>query len=75
MRDELVGLKTEGLYYAAYDRLHAYIKLQLDAVAFRKLADERAFTPKVQADIAIDPKMLTGFVAGHSTPTSAVFAG
>jgi hypothetical protein len=74
MRDELAGV-TKEFIDAADDRVHDYIKIQLDAIAFRDQRMGRALTPKVQADIAMDPKMLTGFTPGHSTPTSAVFAG
>lgn len=73
MRDELAAL-TKEFIDAADDRLHGYIKLQLDAIAFRDQRMGRALTPKVQADIAVDPKILTGFTPDRSTPTSAVFA-
>jgi hypothetical protein len=60
MRDELAGL-TRTFIDTADCRLHDYIKLQLEATACGNQRIGRALTPKVQADIAVDPRELTGF--------------
>ena len=75
MRNETRDL-TKKFIDAADDRLHAYVKGQLDAIVFRGSRVSRAVTPLVEAELTADRRQaLSGLTPGVSTPTSAALSG